>query len=287
MSVKVEGLLKDNRVWITGELMDYGLEIKEDREGREYISGQIVVRSIIEDKEQLIPIDFFSRALTAAGAPNKLFASYVALENKIGKRISVQGEIQENRFFQEGSGQVISYNRVAGRFVNDARSNQEDRNDFTFSGYVAAPISERLNKDGEVIFHEITLAEANYSGEFPIYVKFTITNDRTAIAVADLYRKGLTVKVNGRYEIETSSNEVEEETAFGEPIKRVYTSTFRNFVIVSGTEPAEKGAYAPEDIALLDTAYAERGLDIESRARETVVADDTPTAKRGLGRALL
>lgn len=283
----VSKLLKDNRIWITGELAEYDLSIKEDREGKTYISGQVIVKSIINEEENLIPIDFFSRKEKQDGTPNKLFASYVAMESKIGKRVSIQGEIQENRFYQESSGQVISYNRVAGRFVNDARQNQEDRADFTFSGYVVAPISERLDKDGKLIFHEITLAESNYNGELPVYVKFTVKNPKTADVMADLYQKGNTVKINGIYQVETSSEEVTEETAFGEPVKRVYTSTFRNFVITSGYEPAEKGAYEAEDIIVLDKAYAEKGLEIESSAREVVVDTDTPTTKRGLGRALL
>lgn len=283
----IQKVLKENKVWITGELIEYDLSIKVDREQNEYISGQVIVKSMINGEEQLIPIDFFSRAKTQAGTPNKLYASYVDLENRVGKRISVQGEIQENRFYQESSGQVISYNRVSGRFINDVRSNQEDRADFTFTGYVVAPITERQNKDGEVLFHEITLAEANYNGEFPIYVKFVVRGERAVSYMISAYEKGTTVKVNGRYEIETSSEERTEETAFGEPIKRTYTSTFKNFVITSGTEPIEQKSYEPQDIVELDKAYEERGLDIESRAREVTVAEDTPTAKRGLGKALL
>lgn len=283
----VKKIIKENKVWITGELIEYGLETKTDRNDNEYISGQVVVKSIIDGNEQLIPVDFYSRAITQAGTPNKLFAAYLAMENKIGKRITIQGEIQENRFFQEGSGQVISYNRLAGRFVNDARSNQEDRADFSFMGYVVAPIAERLDKEGKLIHHEITFAEANYSGEFPIYVKFAVKNEKAVSTMANLYPKGVTAKVTGIYEIQTESNEVEEETAFGEPIKKVFTSTYKNFVIVSGTEPTDKSAYTHEDIVELDAAYAARGKDIESAARETVVSEDTAAAKRGLGRALL
>lgn len=283
----ISTVLKDNRVWITGELTEYDLSIKEDRDGNEYISGQVIVKSMINGSEQLIPVDFYSRAKTQSGTPNKLFASYVAMENKLGKRISIQGEIQENRFFQESSGQLVSYNRVAGRFVNDPRQNQEDRADFTFAGYVVAPITEKLNKDGELLFHEITLAEANYNGEFPIYIKFAVKSLKVADVIADLYQKGSTVKVNGHYEIETSSEERTEETAFGEPIKKVYTSTFKNFIITSGYEPVDDNAYSAEDIIALDKVYAEKGLKKESEVRNTVVSEDTATVKRGLGRALL
>lgn len=285
--MNVEKIIKENKVWITGELLEYGLETKVDKNGHEYISGQIVIKSIINGNEQLIPIDFYSRAVTQAGTPNKLFATYLAMENKVGKRITVQGEIQENRFFQENSGQVISYNRIAGRFVNDAKSNQEDTADFSFMGYVVAPIAERLDKEGKLLYHEIIFAEANYSGDFPIHVKLTVKNEKIANKIAEIYPKGTTTKINGRYEIETTSNEVSEETAFGEPMKRVYTSTFKHFVVSSGTEPTDKGAYTPEYIAELEAAYAARGVEIESAARETVVAEDTATVKRGLGRALL
>lgn len=280
-------LLKENRVEIVGELMEYGLSIKKDREDNEYISGQVIVKSIIKDNEYLIPIEFFSRAKKQDGTPNKLFESYVALENKVGERVSINGEIQENRWFSENSGQVSSYNRVAGRFINVPRKNQEDVADFSFAGYVVIPLTERTDKEGKLLFHEITIAESNYNGEFPIYVKFTIKDSNIASIMQDLYSKGDTVKVNGFYEVETSSREVEEETAFGDPIKKVYTSTFRNFVITSGTHPAENGAYSAELISELDKEYENRGLKIEEQARDTVVEKDAPAAKRGIGKALL
>lgn len=285
--MSIEKILKENKVWITGELTEYDLTIRQDNENREYISGQVVIKSIINGEEQLTPVDLYSRAITAAGAPNKLYASYVALENKIGKRVTIQGEIQENRYFQENSGQVVSYNRIAGRFINDARANQEDRVDFAFAGYIVSPVSERLNQKGDVLFHEITIAEANYNGEFPIYVKFIVTSPKIVSAIQQLYQKGDTVKVYGKYLVSSSSEEVVEEVTFGEPISRVYTSTFRNLVIESGTEPIENGAYSPETIAELDNAYAERGVDIESKGRNVTVSADTPTVKKGLGKSLL
>lgn len=283
-------VLKENMVKVVGELLEYNLSIKEDREGKEYISGQVIVKSIIDGVENLIPVEFYSRAVTQTGAPNKLFASYVALGDKVGQRISISGEIQENRWFSENSGQVTSYNRVGGRFINAPRANEQDAAEFSFAGYVLVPVTERLDKDGKLIFHEITIAEANYNNEFPIVVKFAIKDAGIAATIQDLYSKGDTVKVMGNYEVETSSTEVEEETAFGDPIKKVYTSTFRNFVITSGTHPADEGAYDSDFINALNEEYANRGVEIEQRAKDqtgNATQKDAPAAKRGIGKALL
>lgn len=281
-------VLKNNKFFVIGELVEYNLEVKADNEGREYISGDVVVKSKVKDQDVLLPIDFYSRAKKEDGTDNKLFNSYVALKDKVGQRVKIQGELRENRFFQEDTGQVISYTRMSGTFINNVRSNEEDKSYFTFVGYVVSPVSERLNQDGELIHHEIILAEENYSGEFPVYIKFSIESKKVAKTIDELYNKGDTVRVNGYYTVDVVEREIVHETAFGEPDKQVSVSSFRNIVITSGTYPLEEGNYSQERIAELDKAYTERGLQIEEQARAfDESTNDSTSIKRGIGRALL
>lgn len=286
--------LRTNVVKVIGELVEANLEIRQSKtNGNDFISGNIVIKSIINNREQLTELQLYSSAVKKDGSPNKFFETYRNLENKIGKRLSVQGEIEESRYYSDQTGQVISFNRNVGRFVNDARTNEVDQAKFEFAGYVLKPISERLNKDGEVIFHEITMAQSNYNGTLPVVVKFTVTDSNIVKAVEQLYEKGITAKISGDYSVVTEEAEYTEESAFGEPIVKTSVRTYRNYIVTSGTQPAETGAYSPEDIIALDSAYMDETARLESEAKDSVLSGDSgvtnskATAKKGLNSLLL
>lgn len=272
-------LLK-NQFDIVGTLVESNLTEKQSADsGKTYIYGTIVIKSVINGREQLTEVNLFSNASTQEGKESKLFAAYAGLNEKIGQRVSVSGELDENLFYSQNANQVTSYNRLRGRFVNDARSNQVDKAEFEFAGYVARPLAERLDKDGNLIHQEITLAEANYKGELPTYVKFAVTDSNIASIMSTMYEKGLTVKVNGEISIVTEIDRVEEETAFGTPSVKEYTRTYRNFIITSGSRPAEKGAYTEAEISELDAAYKDNVREIELKSKETQAFGGTTKAK--------
>lgn len=270
-------VLKTNIVKVTGTLVEVNLETKQSKtNGNDFISGSIVIKSIINGREQLTEMQLYSSAVKADGSPNKFFETYSALDSKIGKRVTVSGEIEESRYYQSTSSQVISFNRNIGKFINDAKQNEADQAKFEFAGYVLKPISERLNKDNEVIFHEITMAQSNYNGTLPVVVKFTVTDPKIIKGISDLYDKGITAKVMGDVSIVTEETEYTEETAFGEPIVKTSTRTYRNYIITSGTQPAEMGAYTQEDIISLDAAYMQKTAELEASAKDS--GDSTPSA---------
>ena len=292
----MEKVLRTNLIKVTGELVEVNLETKQSQKnGNDFISGNIVVKSIINGREQLTEMQLYSSAVKKDGTPNKFFESYGQLESKIGKRITVTGEIEESRFYQPRDSQVVSFSRNAGKFINDARANELDQAKFEFAGYIVKTISERLNKDNEVLFHEITMAQANYNGSMPVVTKFTVTNPKIVSAIQSLYDKGITAKVTGDISIITEETEYTEETAFGEPIVKSSVRTYRNYVITSGTQPAEMGAYSPEDIIALESAYMEQTAKLEAEAKSNVDSGATatvgnttkPTAKKGLNSLLL
>jgi len=290
----MENVLKTNIVRVTGTLVEVNLETKQSQNtGNDFISGSIVIKSVIAGREQLTDIHLYASSVKKDGGSNKFFETYGALEGKIGKRISVQGEIEENRYYNEGSGQVISFNRNKGTFINDAKSNEVDQAKFEFAGYVIKPVSERVDKDGNVLFYEISLAQSNYNGTMPIVAKFTINDMKIVKVVETLYEKGLTVKVMGDVSIISEMIEYTEETAFGEPVVKESQRTYRNYIVTSGTEPATKGFYTDEQIIELDSAYMAKTAELESGAKKDVLNGKTetvaqkPAAKKPLNSLLL
>jgi hypothetical protein len=141
------------------------------------------------------------------------------------------------------------------------------------------PLYEKNAKDGELLAYEMIVAQANWNNTKPNYVKFTIAKDnKTAInAIQKLYEKGMTVSVRGTISIVTEDVQVSEQTAFGEST-RVYHNTYKNYLIQTGSQPLDKGAYTPQDINELTRAYNDEGIAIENAVKGQATTGKTTTA---------
>lgn len=262
----MDNVLKINKITVVGELVENNLEITKTAD-KTYIAGNLVVKSVVNGVEQLTPVHFFANELKKDNTPNSMFKSYSEADKYLNKRVSIAAEIDENRFYNEQSNQIHSSNRVKGIFINDARTNQVDGVDFSFTGFVAAPLSERLNQKGELLFYEITLGQVDWTGEKPTYVKFIVRDRNIASAVADLYDRGITTTVYGSYAVESETSVVEKETAFGAPVVNEYTSVFKNFVITAGDYPLTDKAYTPAQVEALMKAYVDAEAEIIQKAK--------------------
>ena len=264
-------VLNRNGIRVVGELVETNLEVRESQKGQDYISGTFTVKSVLEGREQLTELRLFSFKFKKDGGENKLFKTYANLDDMLNTRIAVSGEVGENRFFNEKDNQVVSYGQNMGRFINKARKTDEDCATFEFAGYVIKPLSEKLNKEEEVVHYELTMAQADYTGTKPTIIKFVIDKDNkpAARAIDSMYDKGATASISGDISIVIEEVKVEEEAAFGDPKVKVYTNTYRSYVITSGTEPVEgKGHYDAEYIQELADAYEEAGVSIQTAAKE-------------------
>lgn len=290
MQRQVENFSRHNRVNVVGELVEVDLKTGHSQSsGKEYISGDLQIKSIIDGREQVTTVSLMTMALKNDGTPNSFFANYQKLDELIGKRVQVSGEIDENRFFAERDSQLISYNRIRGVFVNEARANDQDQATFEFSGFIYQPLTEIMDQEGELIGYDILLAQGNYNQSKMIVARLSVQNEKIAEAIRGLYQTYDTVKFTGNYLVETETEEHVEETAFGEPIVSTRTKTRRSFVITSGSNPIEVGAYTDEKIRELNAEYVADGQAIEEKAKDSAFSEqkESTTAKSGLGRTLL
>jgi len=278
----MENVFKTNRMTVIGTLVETDLSVKTARSGQDYVGGTITIKSVINGREQLTDVRLFAfRFKKGTTVTNKLFESYSALADSIGKRIEVSGSIDEGRFYQESGAQVISFNNNSGRFINKAKTTDVDVAEFEFAGYVVKPLTERLSAADVIVAYEMVLAQANYNATKPIYVKFTIPAEeaKKAAAVQDLYQVGDTVVIKGDISVITEEVTKEQPTAFGEPMIKVYTNTYKTYQIVSGSEPVTgKGEYSSADIRTLKRAYEDEGFSIEQSAKENSNTSDSNTA---------
>lgn len=276
--METKELVKVNTFKIVGELVENNLEVKtSSKSGKDFISGKIVIKSLIDGRAQLTEVELFSNKFKQDGSSNKLFENYENLGAFMNKRIRVSGELGESRFFSSQNSQLVSSPVNRGRFIAAAETKDKDVAEFSFAGYVVKPLYERTGKDGNLINHEIVIAQANYDDSKPVYIKFSVDKDnRQAVrAIQDLYDTGVTVSIRGNINVISEDVEVEEVTAFGEST-RVYHNTYRSYMITTGSQPmTDRGVYSPQDIAKLTRAYDDEGRTIEGNTKSSVDSGKT------------
>jgi hypothetical protein len=255
-------------------------EVKRaNRDGSEFVSGSVTVDI---GKGELLEVDVYSKKLTKDGQPSKLFTRYLELPEEVGSKIKIGGaEFTENRFWGRND-QIASVNKVSGRFFNVARDTDESQATFTFNGYVVKPIYERLDREGNLLYYEILMAQPNWNSTKPMYVKFAIDKDSTAIINVLEARapKGATIELKGVVTIETETRVVEQdiETSFGEVPTEKYVNTYVKYTVTGGStipDPNSELVYRPDEIAMLTKAYDDEALTIEEAARAKGNSNET------------
>lgn len=278
-----------NRVTITGTLVENKLTdvmIKTGANaGKNAISGEIVIKCLLDGSEQLFPIRLFTSEVTAEGKPSKLYTSYKDLAKKVGSRITVSGSLSENRFWSEKTNNVASAQTISGRFISDAKINAQDEASFEISGFVARELTEKVNKENEIYAYEMAVAQYDYKEKNADVFKLHVSKDdvKIANAIMDEFVAGTTVHFYGnlRFLSETISREV--EMAFGSPTVSNYEVTNRYYFITGAAVAiADETAYTEDDIKKIKANNTARDLEIQNKGANTKPADaKTPTGKKG------
>lgn len=271
---------KQNSFKLVGELVESNLETKTSgRSGKDFISGKIVIKSVLDGRQQLTEVELFSNKFKQDGTSNKLYETYANLGALLNKRVRVSGELGESRFFSTTNSQLVSTTINRGRYVAPADTGEKDTTDFSFAGYIIKPLYEKNSKDGDLLAYEMVMAQANWNNTKPTLIKFSVAKDNKAAvnAIQKLYEKGMTVSVRGIVSIVTEDVEVSEQTAFGDST-RVYHNTYKNYLIKTGSQPLDKGLYTSQDILELNRAYEDDGLAIQTAAKGQTNSGKTVTA---------
>lgn len=284
-------IIETNRADVVGTMTDWDLKEGSTKDGRDYISGRVTIKSIIDNREQITEVELFTMKMTKAGAVSKMYTAYQNSKELLNERVAVQGELVENKFWQNDQNQVVTYTRISGRFVNKARADETDKATFKVVGYVVQPLTEVLDSEDNVINHRIILGISNYNQTLPNYITLTINDRNIAKAVESMYAVGDTVELEGNYIVSTETVEKPRESAFGE-LTDSSTRTFKQFVINSGSHPIEAGAYPAELIQTLTAGYKADLVKVEEEGKERASENkafgaNTTKPKTGLGARLL
>lgn len=248
-----------NKVIIVGTVEEVDVNERTTADGRKYVNGKVVVKSTIQDKENLFDIKVLAFEKTSTGSVSTLYTNYIGLPSLVGKRIRVQGDLREGSFVTP-DGQLRQFNEIYGRFFNLVKVDEPDCATFEYSGFVVKSIYKRTNKDEEILGYRLDVAQANYSGTNIQVIRFDIDkNDMNIVqAIESAYEVGQTVKFYGTISHISRIETREEQVSFGEPVVKQFVTTEKVYRITSGDEPfttEDPTYYTDEAITSLVAEY--------------------------------
>lgn len=264
-------LLRTNSIKIVGRLTDAQVTTGNRKDnGAGYISVDATVESVINGVSNEYKVNFYTSQLTKDGKQSKLYDSYSKLSEMVGKKVEIDGEIRENRYWSANLNQLISTQLLSGKFVKGVVESAVDVASFVIGGFLVKTPVEKRNKKDEVYRYDVTVGQSNYKGDGMNMITLHIDpNHREIVSgVEGLYSVGDTVQFSGSlvFKVETVTVE-DENTAFGAPVTRTYTNRQNNFYIEGGSNPiADERSYSSDVVTTLINAYKAHDVELQNAA---------------------
>lgn len=270
-------LLRENSIKIVGRLTDAQVTLGNRKDnGQGYISVDATVVSLINGVSNEFKVNFYTSQLTKDGKQSKLYDSYNKLPEMIGKKVEIDGEIRENRYWSTNLNQLISTQLLAGKFVKGVVETAVDTATFVVGGFLVKTPVEKRNKKDEVYRYDVTVGQSNYAGNGMSMMTLHINPAQREIlsGVESLYSVGDTIQFTGSLVFKSETVTVEDEnTAFGAPVVKTYTNRQSNFYIEGGSNPiSDERAYSPEVVTALINAYKAHDVELQSAASKSAPA---------------
>lgn len=270
---------KINKVYIVGEVEEVATEIRTTNDGRTYINGKIVVKSIVNGTENLIDVKVLAFEKTKSGETNRLYTNYTKLDSFLHKKVTISGELRDGSMVNN-QGNLIHFNEIYLRFINPAKSDAVDTATFEYSGFVVKALYERKNKDDELLGYRIEVAQANYNDTAMSVLRFDVDKQDVNIAQAieANYETQTTVSFSGVINYISISETRTEEVAFGAATPKTFVRSEKVFRITGGKEPYgedDPAAYTAEEIQKFVADYKAADADRLEKAKN---GSDTETA---------
>lgn len=294
-SVKIEGILSEIDLK-TGTTTKNGRTI-------EYIGGVIKVRvtQLLNgvETELDIPVHMFANKLKNDGNPNPAYASiervmneYVSiaaggLERADRVRIT-NGNIRMNEYYGQ-TGNLNSYPRINASFITKLTDLTKYSPEATFSAvFVIGSMAYDTDKDGIEISNRFKIRGIlpQYGGIVDV-VDFLATSENVISAVSSYWNQGDTVKINGKLNFTSTTEEKMVEVDFGEPRMEKRTISVSELIITGGSQTPLEGDFAydadeiKEALAERQARLAKSKEDAKNKNKSGAKATASAPAKKG------
>lgn len=271
---------KVNKVYVVGTVQEVNTNIRTSNDGRDYINGKVVVKTVVNDVESLIEMKVLAFAKTKSGDDNKVYQSYTKLDGYLGKRVKISGEFREGSMINQTSGGVNHFNEIYLKFVNPAKVDDMDCATFEYSGFVVKGLYERKDKEDALLGYRIEVGQANYNDTSMQVIRFDVHKDDLNIAnvIESNYLVGSTVSFNGNITYISRKETKTEEVAFGDPVVKTFVVSDKTFRITGGNEPygdEDPATYTQAEIKKFVEAY--KAADAERIARASTAEEESAT----------
>ena len=295
---------KENSVKIEGILSEIDLETGsyiKDGKSIDKIGGSIKVRVTQklngEETELDIPVYLFANKLTNKGAANPAYASIERVMNEYksiaavgidaADRIRITGaQIRMNEYYGQ-NGNLNSYPRINASFVTKITDMSKYAPEAPFSAIFAiGSLGYETDKDGVEIpnRYKIRGIMPQYGGSVDV-IDFFATSPNVIDAVSSYWGQGDTVKINGKLNFTSKTEEKMVEVDFGEPRIERKTVSVSELIITGGSQTPLEGDFAfdMDEIhnALEDRQARLAELKAKQKAKESKTAPKT-TAKKSM-----
>jgi len=236
-----------NNVVVRGLLIENNLANKVTKNGEDMIAGSMVVETA---PDNLVPVHFISKALTKAGAPNKVYeklqkymeypaAVVVGREN--ASYVAVTSAMIRGNDFIAPDGRLVSTTKITSNFANAlSKAPEEMEATFTVEVYIQKIVDEVIKEDatGNIVIKGLAVGY----NDMLTPIDFVVENPQAIAYINKNYEQGQTVKLHGNILYKTEERKEVTEQAFGDPVEKTFTNTVRKYIVTSGSEPYDEDA---------------------------------------------
>lgn len=254
-----------NKANVDGIVYEHKLRLKEcgpnsKNPGLQFITGDVIV-AVDEDMLTTVPVNFgfiteFFNKKNDDGTPkrnttfdllkrlidNNETVSNPAYGKMAALRISIQGEVECNDYARRDDGELVAQRRLRGAFAHVGSPTDTMgatfETDILIKSYVERDMEDEDNYgvlNGYVFNYRNDFMPVTYNVRIPAAMKYF---DKKDISQAE----PLLTRLQGKIVSNTVERTVEEEGAFGEPVVKPTTSTFRSWdIFFAAKEPYEFG----------------------------------------------
>jgi hypothetical protein len=286
---------KENSVKIEGILSEIDLEAgsyMKDNKTVEKIGGSIKVRvnQMLNgvETELDIPVYMFANKLTNKGTPNPAYASIERVMNEYksiaavgidtADRVRITGaSIRMNEYYGQGD-KLNSYPRINASFVTKITDMSKFAPEATFSAIFAiGNMGYETDKDGVQIPDRFKIRGImpQYGGSVDV-IDFFATSPNVIDAVSSYWEQGDTVKINGKLNFSSKTEETVVQVDFGEPRVERKTVSVSELIITGGSQTPLEGDFAFDMEEIQSALEARQARLAELKAKQKAKEKGAP-----------
>lgn len=286
---------KENSVKIEGILSEIDLEAgsyMKDNKTVEKIGGSIKVRvnQMLNgvETELDIPVYMFANKLTNKGTPNPAYASIERVMNEYksiaavgidaADRVRITGaNIRMNEYYGQGD-KLNSYPRINASFVTKVTDMSKFTPEATFSAIFAiGNMGYETDKDGVQIPDRFKIRGImpQYGGSVDV-IDFFATSPNVIDAVSSYWEQGDTVKINGKLNFSSKTEETVVQVDFGEPRIERKTVSVSELIITGGSQTPLEGDFAFDMDEIQSALEARQARLAELKAKQKAKEKGAP-----------